>query len=202
MLADPSQGYAMLANAALNRQMDDVILTAARGNARTNSGLVALPASQKIAAGGTSLTLAKLLTIKEILDGNEVDDDASLQADGQGATPSRVIAVNAKMLTNLYGTTEIKSVDYNSVKALAQGAIDTFLGFKFVRTQRLPTDGVATTGYAVAWSRSCVALGIGQEINTSVDRRPDKNNAWQVFADMSIGAARLEDEGVVEVACA
>jgi hypothetical protein len=202
LLADPSQGYAALANAALNRQMDDIILGAARGNARSNTSLVALPAAQKVAVGGTSLTLAKLLTTKEILDTNEVDDDASMDADGQGGTPSRVMVVNAKMLTNLYGTTEIKSVDYNSVKALANGTIDTFLGFKFVRTQRVVTDGTATTGYAVAWAKSCVALGIGQDINTSVDRRPDKNNAWQVFADMSIGATRLEDEGVVEIACA
>ena len=120
----------------------------------------------------------------------------------QAATQPNVIVVNAKMLTSLYGTTEIKSIDYNSVKALANGQIDTFLGFKFVRTQRVITDATATTGYAMAWSRGCMALGIGQEINTSVDRRPDKNNAWQVFADMSVGATRLEDEGVVEIACA
>jgi hypothetical protein len=204
LLADPTNGYSTLANAALNRQMDDIILSAARGNARSNSGTVALPASQKIAVGGTSLTLAKLLASKELLDANEVDDDASMAMDGQSSTEqtARVIVVNAKMLTNLYGTTEIKSIDYNSVKALAQGQIDTFLGFKFVRSERVVKDATATTGYAVAWSRSCIALGIGQEINTSVDRRPDKNNAWQVFADMSIGASRLEDEGVVEIACA
>jgi hypothetical protein len=202
LLADPTNGYATLANAALNRQQDSVIIAAARGSARTNAGLSVLPTTQKIAVGGSSLTLAKLLTTKEILDTNEVDDDASLQADGQGGTPARVFVVNAKMLTNLYGTTEIKSVDYNSVKALANGQIDTFLGFKFVRTELIPKDGTATTGYGLAWSRSCVALGIGQEISASVDKRPDKNNAWQVFADMSIGATRLEDEGVVEVACA
>jgi hypothetical protein len=204
LLADPTNGYAKLAMAALNRQIDDAILNAARGNARTNVGLSVLPSTQKIAVGGFNLTLAKLLTAKEILDSNEVDDDASMAMDGQSPNEqtARVIVVNAKMLTNLYGTTEIKSVDYNSVKALAQGQIDTFLGFKFVRSERVAKDGTATTGYAVAWSRSCVALGIGQEINTSVDKRPDKNNAWQVFADMSIGATRLEDEGVVEIACA
>jgi len=204
LLADPTNGYSTLANAAMNRQIDDIILSAARGNARSNIGTVALPASQKVAVGGTSLTLAKLLATKEILDANEVDDDASMAMDGQSSSEqtARVIVVNAKMLTNLYGTTEIKSIDYNSVKALAQGQIDTFLGFKFVRSERVVKDATATTGYAVAWSKSCVALGIGQEINTSVDRRPDKNNAWQVFADMSIGAARLEDEGVVEIACA
>lgn len=203
LLADPTNGYSMLAMAALNRQTDDIILTAARGNARTNAGLSILPSTQKIAVGGTNLTLAKLLTAKEILDGNEVDDDASMAMDGQaGGVSARVIVVNSKMLTNLYGTTEIKSVDYNSVKALSQGQIDTFLGFKFVRSERVFKDATATTGYAMAWSKSCVALGIGQEMSASVDKRPDKNNAWQVFADMSIGATRLEDEGVVEIACA
>jgi len=204
LLADPTQGYAAMANAALNRAKDDVIIAAARGNARTNAGLSALPSTQKIVHGSASLTLAKLLTTKEILDSNEVDDDESMQADGQSTSEAayRVIVVNSKMLTSLYGTTEIKSVDYNSIKALSEGKIDTFLGFKFVRSERIPKDASATTGYALAWSRRCMALGIGQDINVSVDKRPDKNNAWQVFADMSIGAARLEDEGVVEIACA
>jgi hypothetical protein len=204
LLADPVNGYSVLATSAMNRQIDDIILAAARGTSRTNAGLSVLPSTQKIAVGGSNLTLAKLLATKEILDANEVDDDASMATDGQ--TPNgaavRVMVVNSKMLTNLYGTTEIKSVDFNTIKALAQGQIDTFLGFKFVRSERLARDGVATTGYAIAFSRNCVALGIGQEISTSVDRRPDKNNAWQVFCDMSLGATRIEDEGVVEIACA
>lgn len=200
LLADPTAGYAAMANAALNRKIDDAILTAARGNARTNNGYSALPSTQKIAHSSLGLTLAKLLTAKEILDANEVDDDASI--DGQSnTTTSRVMVVNAKMLTSLYGTTEIKSIDYNSVKALTQGMVNTFLGFTFVRSERLFKDASATAGYAVAFARSCVALGIGQDISASVDKRPDKNNAWQVFADMSIGAARIEDEGVVEIAC-
>lgn len=202
MLADPTSPYAALGLAALNRQMDDIIIAAARGNARTNQGLSALPTTQKVAAGGTNLTLAKLLTVKEILDSNEVDDDASMAMDGQGATPSRVMVVNTKMLTSLYGTTEIKSTDFNSVKALANGQIDTFLGFKFVRSERLPIDAVATTGYALCWSRSCIALGIGRDIVTSIDPLPTKNYSVQVYARMSIGATRLEDEGVVEIACA
>lgn len=201
LLIDPTNGYAAMANASLNRSTDDVIIAAVRGNARDNAGLVALPAAQKVSVSASSLTLAKLLAAKEILDGNEVDDDASMQADGQGKTPSRVMVVNSRHLTSLYGTTEIKSVDYNSIKALAEGSIDTFLGFKFVRSQRLPIDGTATGGYALAWSKGCVTFGVGSEISASVDKRPDKNNAWQVYADMSIGSVRTEDEGVVEIAC-
>ena len=204
MLADPTSPYSQLAVAALNRAKDDIILAAARGNARTNSGLIALPAAQKIAVSSSNLTMAKLLATKEILDANEVDDDQSMALDGQSSTEqaSRVFVVNAKMLTNLYGTTEIKSVDYNLVKALAQGQIDTFLGFKFVRSERLAKDATATTGYAIAYAKSCVGLGIGKDIVSSIDVLPGKNYSVQIYARMSIAATRLEDEGVVEVACA
>jgi hypothetical protein len=124
-------------------------------------------------------------------------------ADGQSPNmqATRLIAVNAKMLTNLYGTTEIKSVDYNNVKALAQGAIDTFLGFKFIRTERLYRDASITTRYGIAWARSCMGLGTGKDIVSSIDVLPGKNYSAQVYARMSIAAARLEDEGVVEIAC-
>lgn len=204
MLADPTSPYAQLAVAALNRAKDQIIYNAARGNARTNAGLVALPSTQKIAVSSSSLTLAKLLAAKEILDANEVDDDQSMALDGQSSSEqsSRVIVVNAKMLTNLYGTTELKSIDYNTVKALAQGQIDTFLGFKFVRSELLAKDGTATTGYAVCWAKSTMGLGIGKDIVSSIDVLPGKNYSVQVYARMSIAAARLEDEGVVEIACA
>lgn len=197
MLADPTSPYNMLGVAALNRAKDDVIIAAARGNARSNSATIALPAGQKIAEGGTGLTLTKLLATKEILDAAEVDQelDADGQADGMAA--QRVMVVTTKQLTNLLGTTEIKSVDYNNVKALAQGQVDTFLGFKFVRTERLPKSG--TTRYCLAWSRGCVAFGWGKDIVTSIDPLPGKNYSVQVYARMSIGATRVEDEGVVEI---
>ena len=84
MLADPTSPYARLAVMALNREADKIILAAVRGNARTNTGLTALPASQKIAEGGLGLTLAKLLAAKEILDIAEVDDGNDFGPDGQG----------------------------------------------------------------------------------------------------------------------
>jgi hypothetical protein len=200
MLADPTSPYLALGVAALNRAKDDIILAAARGSARAGTGAtattIALPSGQKIAEGGTGLTLAKLLATKEILDAAEVDDE--LDMDGQGA-PKRVMVVTTKQLTNLLGTTEIKSIDYNNVKALVQGQVDTFLGFRFVRTERVAKSG--TTRYCVAWSRGCVAYGVGSDIQTSIDRLPQKNNSVQVYARESIGAVRVEDEGVVEVGC-
>lgn len=209
LLANPLSIYPKLGMAALNRAKDDIIYAAARGSARTNTGTTALPAGQKIAEGGTGLTLAKLLSAKELLDSNEIEDDAAYDAIGQMANnrgdinatvaPRRCLTCSAKQLTNLYGTTEIKSVDYNSVKALSQGAIDTFLGFKFIRSERLAKTG--TTRFAVAWSKKIIRLGIGKDVVTSIDKLPAKNMSVQVYARMSVGAVRVEDEGVVEIGC-
>ena len=200
MLADPTSPYLQLGVAALNRAKDDVIYAAARGIARAGTGAsaanIALPASQKIAEGGSGLTLAKLMTAKEMLDAAEVDD--VLDADGQG-TAQRVIVVTSRQITNLLNTTEIKSVDYNNVKALAQGQIDTFLGFKFVRTERIAKSG--TSRFCTAWTRGAVAYGVGMDTVSSIDPLPGKNYSVQVYARQSVGAVRVEDEGVVEIAC-
>ena len=199
MLADPTSPYNMLAVAALNRAKDDLIIAAARGVARTGTGSIALPAAQKIAVGGAGLTLAKLLAAKEIMDAAEVDEEM-MDVDGQiNMNTNRVLAVTSQQLTNLYGTTELKSIDFNTVKALSDGKIDTFLGFKFVRTQRLPK--VGTDRFCIAWSKGCVGFGIGKDIVSSIDTLPGKNMSVQVYARESIGAVRLEDAGVVEIAC-
>ena len=196
LLADPTSPYVGLAVAALNRAKDDAIIAAARGNSRSNSSNIALPGTQKIAVSATGLTLTKLLSAKEMLDAAEVD--VELDPDGQGS-PQRVMVVSSKQLTNLLGTTEIKSVDYNNVKALAQGQVDTFLGFKFIRSERLPK--VGNDRFCLAWSRGCVAFGTGMDIVSSIDPLPGKNYSVQVYARESIGAVRVEDEGVVEIAC-
>lgn len=199
MLADPTSPYAKLGVAALSRAKDDVIIAAALGTARTGTGVQALPAAQKIAAAGAGLTLAKLLAAKEAMDAAEVDEPMMGQ-DGQGvATPQRCIAVSSRQLTNLLGTTEIKSIDYNNVKTLVNGQVDTFLGFKFIRTERLPLVGANRS--CVAWSKGCVGLGIGKDIVSSIDTLPTKNMSVQVYARESIAAVRLEDDGVIEVAC-
>jgi hypothetical protein len=200
MLADPTSPYTGILVSALNRAKDDYIIAAARGDARLGTGGVqALPSGQKIAVGSAGLTLAKLLTAKEILDAAEVDMEDSMTGQASGMDAKRVMVVTTKQLTNLLGTTEIKSVDYNNVKALAQGQVDTFLGFKFIRTEALPK--VGTDRFCLAWSRGCVAYGEGMDVVTSLDTRADKNYAVQVYARMSMGAVRVEDEGVVEIAC-
>jgi len=190
-LTDPTNAYNEAAGYALGRAMDDVIIAAANGTARagkTGQTLIALPAAQKIATGGAGLTLAKLLQAKEVLDAAENDPDEP-----------RYLACPAKDITVLLNTTQVTSSDYNTVKALASGQIDTFLGFKFIRTQRLNLTAGGDRA-CLAWRQSAITLALGQAPQVKVSERSDKSYATQVYCSMSIGATRMEEEGIVEIA--
>jgi hypothetical protein len=197
MLADPTSEYPRIGNAALNRAKDAVIYTAARGTARTASGTQVLPSAQKVAVASTGLTVAKLLATKEIFDAAEVGLEQGMSVTGQ-AVPARTVVCDTAGISDLLNTTEVKSSDYNTVKALAEGKVDDFLGFKFVRYEQLAS--ASTTKYAIAYARECVCLGIGADIMSSLDKMPGKNLAVQVYLRMSLGAVRVEDAGVVEIA--
>ena len=192
LLVDPASAYSQAGAWAMGRAMDDEIIAAFTGTAYAGvdgTSSVALPSGQKVAAGASGLTVAKLLSAKEILDGNDVDESIA-----------RYVAVTSKQVSDLLNTTEVKSSDYNTVKALAQGELDTFLGFKFLRTERLGLDG-SSNRRVVAWAQDGMALAIGKEPTARIDERADKNYATQVYYSMAIGATRLEEEKVVEIAC-
>jgi hypothetical protein len=189
MLITPQSEYAMAGANAMGRAMDDAIIAAASGNAYggvAGATTIALPATQKIAGGTTGLTLDKLLSAKEIIDSSDVDPDEA-----------RYIICSAKQVTDLLNTTQVTSSDYNTVRALASGDIDTFLGFKFIRSERLTV--ASSIRACLAYTESAMGLAVGSDITTRISERDDKNYATQVFLSMVIGATRVEDEKVVEI---
>ncbi len=194
MLIDPSSPYAMNGAYALGRAMDDLIISAALGTAMTgengSTSTSFATATQQIAVGGTGLTVAKLRQARRILMTNEVD----VMAD------PLYIAVTAVQLDELLGTTEVTSSDYNTVKTLVSGEIDTFLGFKFIQCERLGTDGSGDRR-CIAWAKSGLHLGMWNDINTKISERPDKSYATQVYVKGTFGATRTEEKKVVEIIC-
>ncbi len=189
-LIDPTSPYAMNAVNAFGRSMDDVIYAAMRGTAYTGvaggTG-TALGSGQKIAEDNTGLTIAKLIAARELFWENDVDDDDEF-----------FIMCSGKELGNLLGTTEVTSADYNTVKALVKGEIDTYMGFKFIRSERITV--TSDIAYCIAWAKSGVVLGLGADIHTRISERADKNYLTQVWCGMSIGATRMEEVKVVEIA--
>lgn len=218
MLIDPASDYAQSAVFALGRSKDDVIIENALGNAyggEEGSSTVTLADANKVVAfdgtstTGNNLNIQTLRKVKQRFDANDVDESIP-----------RYIAIGSSQLNSLLGETAIQSADYNTVKALVQGEIDTFLGFKFVRTERLATladnpsynnaDGSYNSGSqtlatgarrCIAWAQDGLLLATAKDVNGKISERADKSYSTQVYACMGIGATRMEENKVVEVLC-
>jgi hypothetical protein len=202
LLIDPTSTYAKSAANAMGRAMDEVIVDAIRGTSftgETGTNPVPFKTEQKIVeAGAVGLTKAKVIAAKKLLDAADMDNEG------------RYIAVTSEQLEDLLNITEVTSSDYNTVKALVQGEVETWLGFTFIRIDGLRIDGSKilpfTTGSnpraCLAWQRDQVVLGIGAQPSARISERADKNYATQVFYSMSIGATRMQEVGVVEIQAA
>ena len=209
LLIDPQSVYAQNQTFSLNRQIDDVIITALGGPAYgghtgattinnydvgecrliESSGVICAAGSDWSNTTETGLTIAKLLTCKELLDNAEIDEERQ-----------RYFLTNPHNINQLLNTTEVKSSDYNTVKALAQGKIDTYMGFKFLKSTRLPADDTntgATKSYAFA--QDAIVLAVAEEPNVSISVRNDLLDSIQVFSTLSIGATRVEGPAVVGI---
>lgn len=219
MLIDPTSTYLQNFVAAANRRIDKHVYDALGGTAAAGQsggttinnydidecrlvdgdGTVVTAGSNHSASVSTALTIAKLLTCKQLLDEGDIDPERQ-----------RYFCYNPYNMAQLLNTTEVKSADYNTVKALAHGNIDTFMGFKFIMLQdykdatkgHLVDSPAETADEAVecyAWAQGAVKLGVGKEITTSVDKRIDKRMAIQPYLRMSFGAVRVEGPAVVEI---
>mgnify|MGYP003108540163 FL=1 len=195
MLIDPTSSYAQAAAAAMGRAMDDVIIAAALGTAstgETGSGSATLDATANMVGSASSndgLTIAKLTEAKRKMDLNDVDPSIP-----------RYIAVGPKQIEDLLGTTQVTSSDFNTIKALVQGDVDTFMGFQFIMTNRLSVDSNDIRS-CFAWAEDGITLGIGKDVQARIDERNDKGYATQVYYCMDIGAVRMEEAKVVKIFC-
>lgn len=192
LLADPGNDYIKAMVQALNRAKDSVIYAAMLGNARATTGNVALTAGQQIAAGGTGLTRAKLVACRKLFRANEADE-----VEGGDL----YLAYGSEQLEDLLNDTTLTNSEYNTALSLVNG---TYTGGKLFGFLPVPYEAmtkVSTTRSAVAWEKTGVVLGIGENIMTRVAERSDKGFNVQYYAKMSIGAVRVEEARVVQVDC-
>ena len=191
MLADPKSNYMEAKRAGANRKIDDVIISALGGTAytgKTGSTSTALGSSQQILVAGAGMTKTKLISAKKLLDAAEVEKE------------DRYLALTAEQLEDLLNTTEVTSSDFNTVKALVQGELETWLGFGIKHTERLLVDG-SNNRLCYAFQRRGVQLAFQKTPEGRLTERADKNYAWQVYMRLALGATRMEEVRVVEIAC-
>jgi hypothetical protein len=199
-LIDPTNSYVRQFAAAANRQTDDTIISAfdaAVSTGKTGSGTDSFDSTNyeiavNFEGGGsdTNLTTAKLREARRILEAAENPED-----DGDNQW---YLVCSAAQRQGLLGDTEFQNSDYNSVKALVDGSVDTWLGFKFIKSERLPSAAGNVTS-VFAWRKASMKLAIGSESRGYVDVLPGKRHSTQVRYTTCIGAVRMDQVGVVRI---
>lgn len=192
MLVNPVTGgdYMQQLMSRRNRRIDDIIYRAARATVTNKDGTTtALPASQKVAVGGTAFTKAKLITTRKIFRRNEADKEAGEEL---------YIAYNDEMLEDILSDTTLTSADFLAVKMLQEGDVSrNWMGFKWIPFNGI--EKVSTDYFTIAWAKSGIHFGRGYE-EGNVTRRGDKKDTWQVSMGASYGAGRQDEKKVVEIA--
>lgn len=209
MIIDPQSTYVRNAVAAANRQKDDAIIAALFGAAYSghtgattvnfhdvdecrlieSSGVIVTAGSDWSDTTETPLTIAKLLTCKQLLDDAEIDDGRQ-----------RYFIANPYNINQFMNLTEVKSSDYNTSKVLATGRVDSFCGFNFIRSTRLPADDTDTGATkCAAFAQDAIVLAVPEDIIVRVDELPTKNYTIQVYVELSLGATRVEGPAVVGI---
>ena len=191
VLNEPAGTYGMTMAGAAGRKIDEVILANMFATSKTGedgTGTAAHPASHQIASNSEGMTLAKMLEAKAILDRSEVDEE-----------DMRFATTRASQIEEMLNITEIGSGDYNTVRALAEGQIDTYAGWKFNRTELVTDD--ATDTLCPFWAENSMLVAFGHDAKARVDVLPGKDYSTQVYYSMRVGATRMDETGVVRVNC-
>ncbi|SKB08737.1 hypothetical protein SAMN02745166_05015 [Prosthecobacter debontii] len=186
----PTSDYVISHTNAYNRDKDIIAWSAAIDPALTGqlgTTPAALPSTQVITHGSNGLTVAKLRKANQIIQDGEVEDGAP-----------RVLVVSPQQLADLLATVEATSKDFVAVQGLISGEIDTFMGFKFVKSTRLRKSG--TTRTCVGWVKGAIRRTTGA-MSSNISIRNDLSMATQIYSDWQLGATRIYDEGVVVIEC-
>lgn len=193
-IIDPQSPYAQNGANALGRAIDNEIISAFFATSNTGEdgdGTEAFDSTNyQIAVGGVGLTIGKLRTAKKMMMAANVDVDSD----------PLFVAITAQQHDDLLGETQAVSLDYTNRPALVDGRITAFMGFNFIHTELLGTDG-SSDQRCPAWAKSGMHLGLWNDVTTRVSERSDKSYTTQVYVKGTFGATRIEQGKVVEIIC-
>ena len=196
-LGSPQNAYVQQFAAAANRQIDDVVIAAFDATVATGvagAGSDAFDSTNyEIAVDNSNLTTAKLRTARKMLEEAENPED---NGDNQW-----FVVCSAEQREGLLGDSEFQNSDFNSVKALVDGSVNTWLGFTFLKSERLPVVTATNVRSVFAWRKASMKLAFGAEPRGYIDRLPSKNHSVQVRHTVDVGAVRMDQVGVVRILC-
>lgn len=174
---DEQQELAYTIAQAIQRREDQLIIDALEAANGTN-----MTVSQNIGGTNSGLNIDKIRKAARLLDDNGVPMNDRYY----------VGAVRGK--EDLLGLQQATSSDYANVKALVNGDIDTFMGFKFFWVPTLSEGGLqlsANVRKNFAFHKASVGLAVGLDNQVKVDWVPQKTS-WLACQTYKAGAIYRE----------
>jgi hypothetical protein len=183
---DERQELVQVLSSAIGRRQDQLIIDALTASSTS------LTVSNDIGGTDTNLNVAKLREAKKLLDQNNVPP------------MDRHMVIHANSLASLLSETSVTSSDFNTVKALVSGEVDTFLGFKFHVLGDRSEGGLAIDGSLdrTVWAFHKQAMGYAEGIapRTEINYIPEKTS-YLVNTVLSAAAVAIDAEGIVQLTC-
>lgn len=177
---DEKQELANVVAGALGRRTDQIVI---------DSLDASTPLTTTVPAGATNLTIAKTI-------------DAKVELVDQGVSEQDLFAViEAQGLGGLLNDEKATSSDYQNVKALVNGDINTLNGFHFKVIETRTEGGLTEAANIVdSWffARSAAGLAIGIDMKTDIDWIAERT-AWLTNGMLKGGAVVRDEGGLVKV---
>ena len=169
---------------SIARRMDQIMidaLNAAGGTTAVATG---------IGGATTNMNIEKLRATAKAMNQNNVPSEG------------RHLLMHASQLDALLGETEITSQDFASVKALVQGEINTFMGFKILTVGDRDEGGLPkpSTRTCFAWHKDSMGYAESMAQKTEVNYVPEKTS-FLVSSMFSAGSVSIDGAGIVKIAC-
>ena len=177
---DEKQELASTIAGALGRRCDQLVIDAMDAST---------PLTTAVAAGGTNLTIAKV-------------SDAQVELRDQGVPNTELFAViEAGGLGGLLADEKATSSDYQAIKALVSGEINTLVGFQFIILETRAEGGLTEAANVVdSWffQRPAVGLAVGIDMKTEINYVPEKTS-WLTNGMLKAGSVVRDEGGLVKV---
>jgi hypothetical protein len=177
---DEKQELANTIAGALGRRCDQLVIDAMDGST---------PTTTTVAAGGANLSMAKVI-------------EAQVELRDQGVPNSELFAaIEAQGLGGLLNDQKATSADYQAIKALVSGEINTLCGFQFIVIETRSEGGLTEAANIVdSWffQRPAVGLAIGIDMKTEINYVPEKT-AWLTNGMLKAGSVVRDEGGLVKV---
>lgn len=209
LIVDPTSSYTMNGLYAMGRALDDEIIAAFSGTAKTGEtgststtfGTVTTATTGNNvavafgAAAACNMNVAKLREAKRRLLFNLVDTSLDQIS----------VVMTSKEHDALLGEVQVVSTDFNDKPVLVEGKVTRFLGMNIITSERLTTgtdDAAGTSTQCFAFAKSGMHGGMWNDISSSVSKRNDlRGEPYQVYNFGTFGATRLEENKIVRIWC-